>query len=131
MRQKIWTASDLQASSPATPGGEAVLAPFAGGESVPQPAPARGDAAPLSAAAAAAGGESVPSDLRLKDDIVRIGRTSHGLPLYRFRYKGGRDSFAGVMAQDVLGVMPEAVTVGADGFYRVNYAKLGIALRRL
>jgi endosialidase-like protein len=129
MRQKIWTASDLQASLSAAPGGEAVLAPFAGGESVPPAAPAKRDAAPLSAAAA--GGESVPSDLRLKDDIVRIGNTNHGLPLYRFRYKGGRDSFAGVMAQDVLGVMPEAVNVGADGFYRVNYTKLGIALRRL
>jgi hypothetical protein len=130
MRQKIWTASDLQATSAATPGGEAVLAPSAGGEAVTQPAPARGDASPLPPTAA--GGEAVQiSDLRLKDDIVRIGSANHGLPLYRFRYKGGSDSFAGVMAQDVLGVMPEAVSTGADGFYRVNYAKLGIALRRL
>jgi hypothetical protein len=35
------------------------------------------------------------------------------------------------MAQDVLGVMPEAVSIGADGFYRVDYARLGISLRRL
>jgi hypothetical protein len=34
------------------------------------------------------------------------------------------------MAQDVLNVMPEAVSVGADGFYRVNYRKLGIAMTR-
>src|SRR6476660_3052141 len=105
MRQKIWTASDLQATSAATPGGEAVLAPSAGGEAVAQPAPARRDASSLPPTTA--GGEAITSDLRLKEDIVRIGRTRHGLPLYRFRYKGGSDSFAGVMAQDVLGVMPE------------------------
>ena len=81
--------------------------------------------------AATGGGEGIDiSDIRLKDDITRIGRTVYGLPLYRFRYKGGRDSFAGVMAQDVLGVMPEAVSLGADGFYRVNYGMLGISVRR-
>jgi endosialidase-like protein len=130
MRQKIWTASDLQPASSASHGGESVpAATVAGGEAVLAPATKRPEAVVVPAVTA--GGEAVLSDLRLKDDIVRIGNTSHGLPLYRFRYKGGRDSFAGVMAQDVLGVMPEAVTVGADGFYRVNYAKLGIALRRL
>jgi hypothetical protein len=113
MRKKIWKATDLQtAPAPAVGGGEAIA----------PPAPAKG---------IDAGGEAVPSDIRLKDDIVRIGRTNQGLPLYRFRYKGGSDSFAGVMAQDVLGVMPEAVSVGADGYYRVNYAMLGVALRRI
>jgi hypothetical protein len=32
----------------------------------------------------------------------------------------------GVMAQEVLRVMPEAVAIGADGYYRVDYARLGI-----
>jgi len=129
MRQKIWTASDLNPASSGGHGGEAVPSPaIAGGEAVTAPAKQ-----PESAVVPAltAGGESVPSDLRLKDDIVRIGSTNHGLPLYRFRYKGGSDSFAGVMAQDVLGVMPEAVTTGADGFYRVNYGMLGVPFRRL
>ena len=35
------------------------------------------------------------------------------------------------MAQDVLTVMPAAVSVGEDGYYRVNYDMLGIELRRL
>ena len=39
--------------------------------------------------------------------------------------------FEGVMAQDVLKVMPEAVSIGADGFYRVNYTMLGIEMKRL
>jgi hypothetical protein len=36
-----------------------------------------------------------------------------------------------VMAQDVLAVMPEAVSVASDGFYRVNYARLGTTFRRI
>ena len=50
----------------------------------------------------------------------------HSLPLYAFRYIGKEDLYEGVMAQDVLKVMPAAVTTGEDGYYRVNYAMLGI-----
>jgi hypothetical protein len=67
----------------------------------------------------------------LKTDIQVIGTTTLGLPLYRFRYKGQEGVYSGVMAQDVLNVMPSAVSVGADGFYRVNYAMLGISMERL
>ena len=34
------------------------------------------------------------------------------------------------MAQDVLEVMPEAVSVGSEGFYRVDYGMLGIEMAR-
>jgi hypothetical protein len=77
------------------------------------------------------GGTPVESDIRLKEEVRQIGSTSHALPLYRFRYKGREEEYAGVMAQDVLEVMPEAVSTGADGFYRVNYSMLGIKLVRL
>jgi hypothetical protein len=77
-------------------------------------------------------GEELPSsDIRVKEGIEQIGRTKHALPLYRFRYKGSEEEYSGVMAQDVLNVMPEAVSIGADGFYRVNYRMLGIELIRL
>ena len=71
------------------------------------------------------------SDLRLKTDIRRIGTAAHGLPLYTFRYIGEPALYEGVMAQDVLGVMPEAVSIAADGYYRVDCELLGIPLRRL
>jgi hypothetical protein len=51
------------------------------------------------------------SDIRLKEHVEQIGRTKHDLPLYRFHYKGGSEEYSGVMAQDVLKVMPEAVSV--------------------
>ena len=79
-----------------------------------------------------ANGASVedPSDRRLKTNIARIGTTVFDLPLYRFSYLGSDEMFTGVMAQDVLGVMPQAVTRDATGFYRVNYGMLGIEMKK-
>jgi hypothetical protein len=77
------------------------------------------------------GDPSPPSDIRLKENILRIGTTVLGLPLYRFSYIGQEEVYSGVMAQDVLSVMPSAVSVGEKGFYRVNYGMLGIAMQRL
>ena len=71
------------------------------------------------------------SDIRLKTDIRQVGTTAHSLPLYTFRYIDKADHYEGVMAQDVLKVMPSAVSVGEDGYYRVDYHMLGIELRRL
>jgi endosialidase-like protein len=71
------------------------------------------------------------SDLRLKTDVHRVGTAAHGLPLYTFRYVGEIGLYEGVMAQDVLGVMPEAVSIAEDGYYRVDYELLGIPFRRL
>jgi hypothetical protein len=74
--------------------------------------------------------DETPSDIRLKTDICQVGTTKHDLPLYTFRYIGSDDEYEGVMAQDVLKVMPTAVSVGKDGYYRVNYKMLGIEMRR-
>ena len=71
------------------------------------------------------------SDIRFKTDIHQVGTTAHNLPLYTFRYIGKDGQYEGVMAQDVLKVMPIAVSVGEDGYYRVNYDLLGIEMRRL
>jgi hypothetical protein len=71
------------------------------------------------------------SDSRLKDNVTRIGTTAKGLPLYSFSYIGKSEVYAGVMAQDVLNVMPEAVLTDPSGYYRVDYAKLGLRMLRL
>jgi hypothetical protein len=66
------------------------------------------------------------SDMRLKHDIVLIGRLDDGLGYYRFVYNGGHTAYVGVMAQEVQAVMPEAVTLGADGYMRVSYDVIGV-----
>ena len=95
-----------------------------------KPALVKRDALPL---VAANGGSviSTPSDRRLKTDIAQIAMLRPGIPLYRFRYIGRDDVHVGVMAQDVLPVVPEAVTTDASGFMRVDYQRLGTRMMTL
>jgi hypothetical protein len=72
------------------------------------------------------GGGGRRSDMRLKHDIVLLGRLDDGLGYYRFVYNGGHTAYVGVMAQEVRTVMPEAVTRSADGYMRVSYDLLGL-----
>jgi len=68
------------------------------------------------------------SDRRLKTDVIEVATTHNGLPLYHFRYIGGQELYAGVMAQDVLAYMPAAVLPGANGYLAVNYQMLGLQM---
>lgn len=74
---------------------------------------------------------AIISDSRLKEDIVMTGVTDSGLPLYRFRYQGGRRVYEGVLAQDVLERDPQAVRELSGGYLAVDYGRLGLALRRV
>jgi Protein of unknown function (DUF3300) len=75
------------------------------------------------------GGGGRRSDLLLKHDIVLLGRLANGLGFYRFSYIGSHKPFVGVIAQEVQGVMPNAVVRGSDGYLRVDYDKLGLTFR--
>ena len=72
-----------------------------------------------------------PSDSRLKENVTRIGTTRHGLPFYTFSYRGHPEVYAGVMAQDVLKVRPDAVSLSGGGYYAVDYGKLKLRMMRL
>lgn len=62
------------------------------------------------------------SDIRLKSNIERVGTHPLGIGVYEYDIDGHRER--GVMAQEVLNVKPEAVLMGDDGFYMVNYGAL-------
>lgn len=127
-------------SGPLPPSGQRASADGATGPQPPNPRPTltKATAGPLPptprrASDLAATGPQPPaqSDVRLKENINAIGKTAHGLTLYTFGYKGREGVYEGVMAQEVLEVMPDAVVAGPDGFYRVRYDMLGIPFRRL
>ena len=71
---------------------------------------------------------TTPSDVRLKRDIALIDRLPSGIGLYRYRYRWSDQVYVGVMAQEVVRIVPDAVMQGPDGFLRVNYARLGLRL---
>jgi hypothetical protein len=64
--------------------------------------------------------------MRLKHDIVLLGRLDNGLGFYRFAYNGSGRLYVGVMAQEVQTIAPAAVVRGRDGYLRVDYDKLGL-----
>jgi Ricin-type beta-trefoil lectin domain-like/Chaperone of endosialidase len=69
------------------------------------------------------------SDIRLKHDIVLLGRLDNGLGFYRFSYNGSDKAYVGVIAQEVQAVKPQAVVRGRDGYLRVYYDELGLRMQ--
>ena len=61
------------------------------------------------------------SDRRKKKDIAQVGTLFDGTPVYRFRYLHENEMRIGVMAQDILDDMPEAIVYGHDGTLMVDY----------
>ena len=98
---------------------------------------AAADANPMGAligAGAQLGAASIKySDRRLKQDIELVGRDERtGLNLYEFAYKDmPHERWRGVMADEVLQVMPSAVHTNAEGFMSVDYAALGLEMTKL
>jgi hypothetical protein len=88
-------------------------------------------------AIASSGGDDAPatppaaSDIRLKEDIRRVGTNHLGLGIYQYRYKGLGGVWEGVMAQEVEVMHPAAIKALPMGYKAVDYAKLGLELRRV
>lgn len=74
-----------------------------------------------------------PSDRRLKQDVEMVGfDASSGLALYEFAYIGEPERrYRGVMADEVLEVMPTAVVYDDRGYMAVNYGMLGIEMKEV
>lgn len=70
------------------------------------------------------------SDIRIKQNVVRLGVLDNGIPFYAFEYKPefkdtwGHGIQLGVMAHEVEPVIPDAVSEHADGYKVVDYAKV-------
>lgn len=73
-------------------------------------------------------GSWIFSDRRLKKNITKIGHTSVlKLPLYEFNYIWEKDlspKHTGVMAQEAIQVIPEAIRYSVTGFMSVDYRKV-------
>jgi hypothetical protein len=68
------------------------------------------------------------SDVRFKRDIVLLARLDNSIGLYRYRYNWSDTLYVGVMAQEVMAIVPDAVHLARDGFMRVDYGRLGLCL---
>ncbi|MGA0083215.1 MAG: tail fiber domain-containing protein [Candidatus Nanopelagicales bacterium] len=70
------------------------------------------------------------SDERLKENIKPIGKSENGHNLYTWDWNdkakelGVNDPTTGVIAQEIMKYMPEAVITDKNGYYMVNYGVL-------
>ena len=70
------------------------------------------------------------SDIRLKEDIKFIG-VENGHNMWEFRYIGKPQKYIGVMSYEVMKTNPDAVHLADNGFYCVDYSKLGVEFREV
>lgn len=70
------------------------------------------------------------SDIRMKENIEKVGQLDSGLNVYSYEYKdefkdiAGHGQFIGVMAHEVEDIIPEAVLVADNGYKMVDYGKV-------
>jgi hypothetical protein len=67
------------------------------------------------------------SDIRLKDNIQRIGTSPSGIHIYSFKYKGDNKTYQGVMAHQV----PYASYVADNGYLVVDYSQLDVEFKEI
>jgi len=66
------------------------------------------------------------SDIRLKEKIEKTGKSPSGIPTYEFNYIGDNNRYSGVMAQDLIEMNIDAVSMDDSGFYKVNYNNIDV-----
>ena len=102
--------------------------PLVGGTTTGQQKTGAGDIAGTAAQLATMA--MMMSDERLKENIKPIGTSENGHNVYTWDWNdkakelGVNDPTTGVLAQEVIKYMPEAVTKNANGYYMVNYGVL-------
>ena len=68
----------------------------------------------------------IPSDIRLKENIIRMGISKSGIPIYTFNYKNDDQLWSGAMAQDLLELGIDNAVSTRDGYYTVDYSIIDV-----
>jgi len=72
------------------------------------------------------------SDIRLKENIVLVGKSESGINIYQYNYKNDIKLYEGVIAQELIGTEFEsALSIEEDGMYSVNYKTLDVEFKKL
>ena len=74
----------------------------------------------------------ITSDVRLKKNITRVGKTPSGIPTYTFEYRYGAPGvYYGVIAQDLVEARPDAVSEMDGGYLCVDYSRIDVDFVRV
>lgn len=69
------------------------------------------------------------SDIRLKKNVIKVGKSRTGIDIYEFDYINQDGRYRGVIANDLLGT--DAVTRDHQGFLMVDYSKIDVPFERI
>lgn len=70
------------------------------------------------------------SDVRLKSNVVRVGKSKSGINIYDFSYEGHSTRWRGVIAQELQQTHPNAVFHDKSGYLVVNYDNIDVDFRK-
>ena len=75
----------------------------------------------------------IPSDIRLKENIVLIGSSNSGINIYEYNYISDPETrYVGVIAQELLDTQfKEAVVIAENGYYAVDYSKIDVKFKKI
>jgi len=72
------------------------------------------------------------SDIELKENIKEVGTSPKGFTLYEFNYiHEPNQRYRGVMAQDLLKQLPQAVSEGDNGYLKVDYSMTDVVFTKI
>jgi len=71
------------------------------------------------------------SDIKIKENINKVGKSPQGHNIYEFNYIGDTQRYRGVMAQDVVKTHPMAVEVMSSGYLGVNYDLIDVNMEEV
>ena len=77
------------------------------------------------------GAYGMASDVRLKENINKVGNSPSGINIYEWNYIGNSQRYRGVMAQEILPIHPEAVALQPDGYLSVFYGKIDVNMEKV
>ena len=83
----------------------------------------------IGAGASIASAAIMASDRELKENIKKVGYEK-GFNIYEFNYKGDKQKYKGVLAQEVIKVKPEAI-VHTDNAILVDYDAIGLKMEKV
>ena len=71
------------------------------------------------------------SDIKVKENINKVGKSPQGYSIYEFNYIGDATRYRGVMAQDVAKIHPMAVEIMSSGYLGVNYDLIDVNMEEV
>jgi len=72
------------------------------------------------------------SDIRLKENIIKVGKSQSNIPIYEFNYIGESERYQGAMAQDLLNMnRGDAVILTNKGYFNVLYNRIDVEFKKI